>query len=167
MVAKHCEGKIPEPGTLTEDDEALLTAAAECLDASIEHVDKQSLHRFCESVILVARLGNKYIDTQAPWTLRKTDVPRMCTVLYVLVEAVRRMAIVLEPVMPTSCSIMLDQIGAEEKMRTFASVRQRIAPGTQMGTPSPIFPKVESLAEETVAEKAELGKSKKQEKKKK
>lgn len=65
----------------------------------------------CESIVNVSKLGNKYIDTQAPWTLRKTDTVRMRTVLYVLVETLRMTAIMLSPVMPTSCGNMLDQLG--------------------------------------------------------
>jgi len=39
--------------------------------------------------------GNKYIDVQAPWTLKKTDEERMKTVLYVLAELLRRTAVML------------------------------------------------------------------------
>ena len=44
----------------------------------------------CEAVIEAAKLGNKYIDQQAPWHLLKTDRRRMDTVLYVLVELIRQ-----------------------------------------------------------------------------
>lgn len=143
MVFKNCEGRVPEPGELTAEDKALLQAAEDALQIAREHVHTQSLHRMCESVMSVARLGNKYIDVQAPWSLRKTDMARMRTVLYVLTETVRRIAILLEPVIPGSCDRLLDQIGASPEMRTFASISQAIAPGTPILPPTPIFPRIE------------------------
>jgi methionyl-tRNA synthetase len=65
----------------------------------------------CEVIINVAKLGNKYIDVQAPWTLKKTDEARMRTVLYVLAETLRITAILLSPVMSKSCDNMLEQLG--------------------------------------------------------
>ena len=64
-----------------------------------------------EVIINIAKLGNKYIDVQAPWTLRKTDEARMRTVLYVLAETLRITAVLLSPVMADSCGNMLDQLG--------------------------------------------------------
>lgn len=42
-----------------------------------------------ESIVEVAKMGNRYIDVQAPWHLLKTDKARMNTVLYVLFELIR------------------------------------------------------------------------------
>ena len=55
------------------------------------------------------------------------------------------MAIMLEPIIPTSCDTMLTLIGADESMRTFDSIHQdkRLTPGTPVGKPVPIFPKIE------------------------
>lgn len=154
MVAKQCDGRVPAPGPFTEDDLAVLEASDAALDAMRAHADTQSLHRMCEVAIVLARLGNKYIDTQAPWTLKKTDPPRMCTVLYVLTELVRRIAILLEPVMPGSCGVMLSQMGLAEDMRTFASLSSRVAPGHAIGSPAPVFPKIETA--ESLKKKAKL-----------
>eukprot|EP01041_Mallomonas_annulata_P007735 gene7735-15821_t len=143
MIYKNCDGKVPEPGVLTVEDEELLQAAEDALIIAREHIHTNNLHKMCECVINVARLGNKYIDTQAPWVLKKTDVPRMHTVLYVLTETVRRMAILLEPVIPASCSKLLDTIGVDDDMRTFPSIYKRIAPGTPILSPTPIFPRIE------------------------
>ncbi len=42
-----------------------------------------------EAIVEVAKMGNRYIDQQAPWHLIKTDKARMNTVLYVLFELIR------------------------------------------------------------------------------
>ena len=97
MVKKNCDGSIPEPesGLLPEDLE-LMDAAGDALALCEGHMEQQALHKMVSAVINVARMSNKYIDTQAPWTLKKTDIPRMKTVLYTLAETIRRMSILLE-----------------------------------------------------------------------
>jgi methionyl-tRNA synthetase len=145
MIAKNCDNIVPAPGgEFTADDLAIFEASDAALDQMRTHIYTQSIHRACEVAINLARLGNKYIDTQAPWTLRKTDIPRMMTVLYVLTELVRRIAILLEPVMPAACNRMLDIINPPQDMRTFASLKSRIQPGAIIGVPVPIFPKIET-----------------------
>ena len=111
FIAKNCEGEIPTPGIFTPDDTALLAAAVDALHQSRELVEQQNIKGMTAVIINVAKLGNKYIDTQAPWTLRKTDEARMRTVMYVLSEIIRVTAVLLTPVMSTSCNKMLDQIG--------------------------------------------------------
>lgn len=114
FVAKNCESKIPAPGEFTPEDIALLAAAADSLQIARAHVDQQNLKGMTETIINIAKLGNKYIDVQAPWTLRKTDEARMRTVLYVLAETIRIAAVLLMPVMSGSCTNMLDQLGMEK-----------------------------------------------------
>jgi methionyl-tRNA synthetase len=145
MVKKNCDGTIPEPesGLLPEDLE-LIDAAGDALALCKGHMDRQALHKMVDAIINVARMSNKYIDTQAPWTLKKTDVPRMRTVLYTLAETIRRMTVLLEPVIPVSCARILDLLGAPDNLRSFASVTDaRLAPGTPVLQPVPIFPRIE------------------------
>ena len=118
FVAKNCEGEIPTPGIFTPDDTALLAAAVDALHQSRDLVEQQNIKGMTAVIINVAKLGNKYIDTQAPWTLRKTDEARMRTVMYVLSEIIRVTAVLLSPVMSTSCDKMLDQIGKHSNCKT-------------------------------------------------
>ena len=43
---------------------------------------------------------NAYIDTAAPWALRKTDPERMAEVLGTLVVAIRQLAEAVAPIVP-------------------------------------------------------------------
>eukprot|EP00747_Dinoflagellata_sp_TGD_P200515 gnl/TRDRNA2_/TRDRNA2_73919_c0_seq2.p1 gnl/TRDRNA2_/TRDRNA2_73919_c0~~gnl/TRDRNA2_/TRDRNA2_73919_c0_seq2.p1 ORF type:complete len:117 (+),score=24.07 gnl/TRDRNA2_/TRDRNA2_73919_c0_seq2:17-367(+) len=107
-------------------------------------MEKQQLHRYVQTVIGVAAQANKYISIQEPWRM-KDNMPRMRTVLYTLAETIRRLAIMLEPVIPSSCTKILDQLGTVDELRTFASVADgsRLPPGTPVLKASPIFPRIE------------------------
>lgn len=101
-----------------------------------------------EDVWKVIRAGNAYIDHQAPWALRKTDIERMKDVLRVLLDALRGIATVLQPFMPQSMDRMLTQLGVEDGERTFAALENLLPAGRKLPAPQGIFPRyVEPTAE--------------------
>ena len=150
MIAKSCEGQVPDPGTLTADDQALLDAAGALLGIMRGHLVRQEFHNALIAQWQVIGEANRYIDAQAPWTLRKTDPPRMATVLYVLAETIRHLAILAQPVMPTAASRMLDQLSVAADARGFASLDAGCAliPGVALPKPVGLFPRYVEEAEE-------------------
>jgi len=85
--------------------------------------------------------ANRYVDEQAPWALRKTDQARMGTVLYVVAEVVRRIAILIQPFMPESAGKLLDQLAVGPDARRFANLDQALPGGTALPAPSGVFPR--------------------------
>ncbi len=69
--------------------------------------------------------------------LRKTDLERMNTVLYVTLEVVRIVAILAQPVMPSSSAKLLEVLGQPEgESRRFAAVATPpIVAGTELPRP--------------------------------
>ena len=86
--------------------------------------------------------ANRYVDAQAPWTLRKSDPARMATVLWVLAETVRRLAILTQPFMPDASAKLLDLL-ADPAGRALTSRRSddAAAPGTALPPPTGVFPR--------------------------
>jgi methionyl-tRNA synthetase len=143
MVHKHCDGgAIPSPTLplLTQDQE-LLDECEKTLQASQGNMETNQIHKMVDTIFRAPRLCNKYMDTEAPWKLRKTDKRRMETVLYVLMESLRRIALLLGPVLPVSSSSILDQLRVSPEMRSFDSFRSLLAPGEVIAPPTPLFPK--------------------------
>jgi methionyl-tRNA synthetase len=141
MVQRNCGGVIPEPGALSAADEGLLEVAASLLDRLRVEFHAQAFHRGLEGIWEAVGAANRYVDEQAPWALRKTDPARMNTVLYVLVEVIRRVAILVQPVMPGSAAAILDQIAVPSSARQFGDLAEQIAPGLQVPSPRPVFPR--------------------------
>ena len=65
-------------------------------------MDRQVFHEALEAIWVVVRAGNGYVDRQAPWGLKKTDPARMGTVLWVLAECIRCLALQTQAFMPES-----------------------------------------------------------------
>jgi methionyl-tRNA synthetase len=141
IIAKNCDGKLPEPGPFTAEDTALLDQAKALLSTVREALDRQQFHDALEALMVVVRAANGYIDVQAPWSLKKTDLARMGTVLYVLAETVRRVAMLLQPVMPTSIARLLDQLAVSEDKRDFVHFDEALVGGTALPAPQGVFPR--------------------------
>ncbi|MBE4693395.1 methionine--tRNA ligase [Brevibacterium casei] len=114
MIAKNCDGQVPQPGDLTEADESLLSLARGTLETARRHVDTQSLHLYVDACWKVLSEANRYFSAQEPWKLKKTDPERMATVLWVTIEVVRIVSILIQPVMPESAGRILDLLGVAE-----------------------------------------------------
>jgi methionyl-tRNA synthetase len=147
MVAKNCGGEVPVPGTFSDADRAILEQAGGLLEAARAAFEKQEFSRALEAVWTVLGDTNAYFADQAPWVLRKTDVERMNTVLYVTLEVLRIVAILAQPVMPGSMAKLLDALGQPEgEARQFTAISTPIAAGTSLPAPTPVFPKYEEPA---------------------
>ncbi len=143
MISKNCDGKVPQPQSLIRDDTAILAAAGGVLGTVREEFNRQAFNRGLEAIWKVVGDANRYVDAQAPWELRKTDPERMATVLYVLADVIRHLAILVQPVMPDAASAMLDQLAVPAERRSFAALGSdhAVAPGTELPKPSPVFPR--------------------------
>jgi methionyl-tRNA synthetase len=108
MIAKNCGGVLPAHGAFTAGDDALLIRCDDLLGKVRATFEVQAFHRALELVFEVVGEANRYVDAQAPWALRRTDPARMATVLYVLAEAIRNIALLCQPVMPGSAAKILD-----------------------------------------------------------
>jgi methionyl-tRNA synthetase len=139
MIFKNLDGVIPAAGEAREDLELFDMVRK----ATLEEVP-EAFERFAFSVGIEAWLRavfacNAYVDTQAPWALRKTDAARMAAVLGTLVVAVRELARAIAPIIPMSADKLLTVIDAGEG-------------GAPIAQPTPLFPRLE-LEEETEAAK--------------
>jgi methionyl-tRNA synthetase len=141
LIARNCGGILPALGPATEDDTDLLTAGDALPDLMRMHVDRQTFHEGLEEVWKVVRAANGYIDRQAPWALNKTDKVRMGAVLRVLVDTIRVVATLLQPVMPGSMARMLDQLGVATDARGFAALARPLADGRTLPAPTGVFPR--------------------------
>ena len=143
MIAKNCDGKIPEPGEFTEADKAILAAADGMYAKAREAMDRQGIKQYLDAVWAVVADANRYFAGEEPWAKRKTDFKRMETILYVTAEVVRQVAILAAPVMPGSAGKLLDGLGQPADARTFAALGEggRLKAGTRIPPPAGVFPR--------------------------
>jgi methionyl-tRNA synthetase len=137
MVYKNLDGILPAPGE-AEEDRALLgevaRACAECSDRFVAFAFSQGLEAWMGAVFAC----NQYVDTTAPWALRKSNPGRMAEVLGTLVAAVRALTVAVAPIIPESADKLLTLIDGGQG-------------GTPIPQPQPLFPRLELPKEEATA----------------
>jgi methionyl-tRNA synthetase len=142
MINRNCGGCVPEPDEFSAADRALLEAARGLLGTVRDHISAQGFHLALETIWRVVGEANRYVDEQAPWALSRSDPPRMRTVLYVLAETLRHLAILVQPFVPGAAARLLDQLAVPETARRFAALAEApLAPGTRLPKPEGIFPR--------------------------
>jgi len=142
MINASCGGTVPQPGPLTAADEGLLAAAHGLLARVRGELEQQAFYRALELLWQVIGEGDRYVNEQKPWSLKKTDPARMGTVLYVLAETIRHLAVLIQPFMPQACSRLLDFLAVPDDDRIFAAlVSRKLAPGTRLPAPEGLFPR--------------------------
>jgi methionyl-tRNA synthetase len=143
MIARNCGGAMPQPGALSSNDQAILRSADSMISAARSAMATQQLHQVLNTAWGVVAEANRYFAGEAPWSLAKTDPQRMGTVLYVTAEVTRQIAILAQPFMPSACAKLLDILGVPANEREFATLggEHRIAAGTKLPAPTPVFPR--------------------------
>jgi methionyl-tRNA synthetase len=142
MIAKNCDGKMPQPGELSEADLAILAEAEALADKGRLAMQGFALHVVLADIWRVVGNANRYFAGEEPWAKRKTDPARMATILYVTAEVLRIVAILSQPFMPAAMGKLLDLLGVTPDKRDFAHAGQgHGAIGQGLPPPAPIFPR--------------------------
>ena len=137
MTNKYFGGEIQTPNTPDSLDEELKAVALAMPKKVEEKMDELKVADAIDEIFVLLRRANKYIDETAPWALAKDESnhPRLGTVLYNLLEAIRFAAIALEPFLPETTGKILAQINAEngglESLTSFGVLQagKKVGPG--------------------------------------
>lgn len=141
FIAKTCHGILPTPTNLTDEDQALLSQGIPLLSALRVEMDAQALHKIAEQIWHWIGDANRYVDDQKPWSLKATDPTRMGTILYVLADTIRQIAILTQPLVPEASTRILNQLAVPQDQRTFAHLETALAAGKPLPTPEGVFPR--------------------------
>ena len=152
MIEKYFDGVVPAPAEYTELDKKLIDQAQnlwlnveKCMNAL------QFSNALTEIWKLVGEC-NRYIDLTTPWVLAKNeaDRPSLGTVLYVLLECARMVAILISPTMPRTPERIFEQIGVtDDALKTWDSVKVfgGVVPGSKVHKGEALFPRIDVAKE--------------------
>jgi methionyl-tRNA synthetase len=119
MIHRYRDGALKVSGISPD----LSPAAVECVQAYHREMDGLHIEAALAIVFGFADTVNEYIASKAPWTLAKNkQEDELETVLWNALEAVRIIAILLSPVMPSSAAEILRRVGVKDADATAASI---------------------------------------------
>lgn len=112
MTAKYCGSRIPEGAVQTDADRSIAELCASSMENYLQLFRNVRFAQALEALWELVRALNKYVDSQAPWTLHKEGrQERLAAVLHILLACMRKIALCLWPVMPKAACAMLEQLG--------------------------------------------------------
>ena len=158
MSGKYFDGKVMEPVSEEEIDLELKNAALEAVEKVENFINSYRMADAVDAVMSFAKRCNKYIDETTPWALAKDESrrDRLGTVLYNLLESIRFIAVLLSPFMPDTAKAIFEQMNSSENSYDSLSAFGALKSGTVVGTPTPLFARIDSekmLAEIEEAQK--------------
>ena len=112
MVNKYFDGVVPEYNGIKNDvDEELEKEMLEIQDIE-ESMDNMQFSTALAHIWNRISRTNKYIDETSPWVLEKeNETEKLQSVMYHLIENLRRIAIMISPFMPDTAEKIFKQIG--------------------------------------------------------
>jgi methionyl-tRNA synthetase len=130
--------------SLGKEDEELLANTNATLEKCKEHIDAQELLKYIEVAWELIRQGNSYINTKAPWVmLKQGQVEEAKATLYVVAEVLRRVSLLLNPIMPDSTGKILDQLNVLQEARNFANFDKCLDKSShKFNNPEVVFQKI-------------------------
>jgi methionyl-tRNA synthetase len=113
MVQKYCDARVPN--VKSEDipaDNPLKEIGLELSDRVAKAYEALTFSEACRDIFTLVRASNKFIDTQAPWSLYKQgNSLAVDQVLYAVLESVRLAAYLLSPLIPSISTDIYQQLG--------------------------------------------------------
>ena len=163
MTNKYFDGTLPADKEFTDADTDLLNQLDELPQFVSDNYGCMRFSDALEKIFRVIARTNKYIDENEPWKLAKDDSmkPRLAAVLYNLLDSVRRVTILLTPVMPHTAPLIFEQIGAGADVTGwYDSEKKYLLPADVTVKAGPVlFPRIDVEKElkelEALAPKAE------------
>ncbi len=145
MVEKYNGGIVPGAGADEGPDAELKELAVGTYKKVEEYMDKFQFNYALESIWVLVRRANKYIDETAPWVLAKDPASkgRLDTVLHNLVDSLRIVSILIHPYMHTTSSTMRAQLGLEGEVKWADTMVFDMTEGARVQKGDVIFPRLD------------------------
>jgi methionyl-tRNA synthetase len=110
MVHKYFGGELPD--VEIPQDNPLRSIAEGLGERVAKFYDALAFSNACEEILTLVRMGNKYLDEQAPWSLyKKGDHEAVGQILYTVLESVRIATYLLSPIVPSVSTAIYQQLG--------------------------------------------------------
>ena len=125
MVNKYLDGVIKSyNGTFSEFDKDIEECSFNQIKSFEEKIDNFEIANALKEIWILVSRTNKYIDETSPWTLAKEEKnEELESVMYHLVESLRRIAILIYPFMKDTSINMFNQLGIiDESLKSWDSL---------------------------------------------
>ena len=92
------------------NDKQFLSNLKDSIPKLIALMNNQDLNEYIKSVVNLSFDANKYFNDSQPWAVKKKDPERMNAILFTIVEQIKNISILLNPIIPNATNRVLATI---------------------------------------------------------
>ena len=118
---KNCAGLVPKIDNFIDDDLKILNNYSDNLNELRINIDNQNLNFYMNFIISSLFEANKYFNDQEPWK-KKDNLDRLNTIVFVSLEIIRKITILLFPIIPETSKKVLKIFNLDEKDVIFSTI---------------------------------------------
>jgi methionyl-tRNA synthetase len=144
FAEKNCSSKIPSLKEFNEDDLSMLNKFTDNLSNLRKQIDNLNINFYVNFIINSLFEANKYFNDQEPWK-KKHNKDRLNTIVYTALEMIRKISIMLYPIIPDSINKVLKIFNLKSNNIKFESIgiHNTLKSGDDINKISILFNKIE------------------------
>ena len=122
FAEKNLNLEIPSSYYFLDEDFEVLNKFNDEYKNLIRFIDNQNINNYVDFVVKQLFIANKYFNDQEPWN-KKKDTKRLNTIIFTSLELIRKISIMLYPIIPDSSLKALSIFNIKEKDVLFESIK--------------------------------------------
>ena len=144
FLEKNLNLEVPNKYNLTIEDNNVLNKFEENYNNLLIEIDNQNINYYTNFIVEQLFSANKYFNDQEPWN-KKDDIERLNTILYVSLELIRKISVLLYPIIPDSSLKVLSIFGISETDLSYQSILKNdfLKPKAKLKKIGILFKKIE------------------------
>ena len=144
FTEKNLKLSIPNKIVFNDDDLKILNIFKNEHDNLIKYIDDQDINSYVNFIINQLFAANKYFNDQEPWK-KKADIERLNTIVYVALELIRKITIMLNPIIPESSNKVLKALNLNADKIKFEEIKTHefLPQGTKINKLDILFKKID------------------------
>ena len=139
LINKFYNGILVEGEDLSEDGKIVKGCAIETIDKVSMLMDEMKIDDAIDSVFLLIKNVNKFLEVTVPWKVVKTDLKKGGALLFTAAESLRIIALLLAPIMPNRTALVLETLNTKNTEIYWGG----LVIGSKIKTHKPLFPRIE------------------------
>ena len=139
LINKFYNGILVEGEDLSEDGKIVKGCAIETIDKVSMLMDEMKIDDAIDSVFLLIKNVNKFLEATVPWKVVKTDLKKGGALLFTAAESLRIIALLLAPIMPNRTALVLETLNTKNTEIYWGG----LVIGSKIKTHKPLFPRIE------------------------
>ena len=143
LTHKYFDGIIPQAGTLTDADEAVIAEFKDVKEKLGDNIEHFHFREALKDAMNLARIGNKYLADSEPWKLAKTDMERVATIMHLALQITANLAIAFEPFLPFSAQKLRTMLNMPEVNWDKLGTTTILTAGAKVEKPELLFEKID------------------------